>query len=82
MWTHLDGRSLPQPGAPRGPEESAALSVQGIPGQQLTWCVDGREAKVQRTCVTHTLTAGDRTPTAHELPLELVVRGTTGGPRG
>lgn len=63
MGMQLDGRSLPQPGAPRGPEESAALSVQAIPGQQLTWCVDGREAKVQRTCVTHTLTAGDRTPT-------------------
>lgn len=59
----LDGRWLPNPADPRNAGESAVLTVQAVPGQLLTWCIDSRETKLQRTCASHVLTARDLTPT-------------------
>lgn len=62
MTMRLDGRFIGRPADPRTADESAVMPVNAMPGQVLTWCIDGHEAKVQRTCVTHTLTP-DSTPT-------------------
>ncbi|WP_243058968.1 carboxypeptidase regulatory-like domain-containing protein [Nocardioides sp. SR21] len=63
MTLVLQGRSLGHPAEPRTEDESATVTVNAMPGQVLNWCIQGNEAKLQRTCVAHTLTAGDRTPT-------------------
>lgn len=56
MTLTVDGARVANPERPRSPQESATAVVAGRPGQRVRWCIDGREAEVQRTCVDHVLT--------------------------